>query len=187
MIDQLAQIELPVCEHRQPHNAQKFFCTHPKVFTPGFLVGPDHCIDCAARTVAASPRSNHLPVPYAPDSLDDGRRSLSLRRRAATWLAAMARWLSEGSPVCTDEEQDYRRGICWQCDHLKIVKDKPRCNLCGCCLGGSNKAWNNKLKMATEQCPAKEPRWWAIDRQGEMVWYRSTAAVFLRLASKLLR
>lgn len=186
MIEDLLKLELPVCDHRKPHTKIDYFCTHPKVFSAGFLVTPAQCIACKARLIEATPRSSMAPAPFAANSPESQGQPLPLRRRAANWLAAMARWLAEGLPVCTEEEEDARRGQCWQCEHLIIKNEKAACELCGCCVRGSSKAWLNKLKMATEKCPANPPRWQAIDRQGQMRWYRTTAAVFLRLASKLL-
>ncbi len=92
----------------------------------------------------------------------------SLLEQSASFLTAMARWLTAGSPRPTPEQRAERAVICQACPHRREDEPgKPWCGKCGCphnaerfLFGLAEKP--GKLDMATEQCPDNPPRWLAL-------------------------
>lgn len=80
-----------------------------------------------------------------------GRMALNLAgAMMRTGGAALA-----GQPVRAPEEvQTERLAVCAACSDF--IPDENRCGLCGC----KTKGWVlNKIKWATERCPASPPKW----------------------------
>jgi len=71
---------------------------------------------------------------------------------------AAARWVAAGRPVRSDlRVREIFERCCRPCQHFD-PKHK-RCRLCGCRVAAGGPAYRNKLKMATDRCPAKPPKW----------------------------
>lgn len=78
--------------------------------------------------------------------------------RAGSWTKAIIEWELAGKPVRSDGEVlRIHTEKCKPCPHY--LPDKESCNICGCKVRSSGKAFFNKIKMATQQCPDKPPRW----------------------------
>jgi len=78
--------------------------------------------------------------------------------RLARYGNAMRRWIAAGRPVRSDARvQEIFDTLCRTCEHFSV--SRQTCKLCGCRVRRSGAAFLNKLKMATERCPAKPPRW----------------------------
>lgn len=82
-------------------------------------------------------------------------------RRAGRLMSASARWIAAGRPVRPDEE--VRRiftTICKPCPNYQELRPgRGICRLCGCRLNLNRGL--NKLRWATESCPARPPRFTA--------------------------
>ena len=71
---------------------------------------------------------------------------------------AMVRWIARGRPVRSDARvQEIFDTFCRPCRHFDA--EKQTCQLCGCRVRRDGPAAANKLRMATERCPADPPRW----------------------------
>ena len=78
------------------------------------------------------------------------------------WQQAIKRWKKAGKPLRTDKEVEAILQICRGCDKYdKRLGLFGKCNGCGC--GVNKSAWGslNKIRMATEKCPDKPPKWLA--------------------------
>ena len=78
--------------------------------------------------------------------------------RGLNYSKAMARWVSAGFPMCTQEQIESRLAICQGC--LLLVNDICTHEKCGCNCSDKNHALN-KLAIATERCP--EGKWVAVN------------------------
>ena len=76
---------------------------------------------------------------------------------AGRYTTAVARWAAAGFPERSDEEVQQLFAICQQCEFF----NGQLCRLCGCRCNIHGAAIVNKLRMATESCPANPPRWTA--------------------------
>lgn len=88
------------------------------------------------------------------------RSKPSIARKVSSFTAAQARWLAAGSPVRSGQRIAEIFAVCQECDHFRAgaAEGHGTCRLCGCCLrrfGGLL----NKIRMATEGCPAKPAKW----------------------------
>lgn len=84
-----------------------------------------------------------------------------LFRKFLNWREAKKKWKEAGYPVRTQQEVDALLSVCQSCEHLLDRGGKrQRCAGCGCPINGrTDKPTKNKLAMATEHCPLKEPKW----------------------------
>ena len=76
--------------------------------------------------------------------------------RLGRYARALKRWVGAGKPVRNDEEVARLLAICKACDYFD---PRGKCVLCGCYVNVGKNAAFNKLRMATESCPADPPRW----------------------------
>lgn len=78
-------------------------------------------------------------------------------KRASKYVLAVLKWRKAGKPVRTDAEVlRILETICKPCEHFN---PKGKCNLCGCRLNIKQSGYVNKIRMATEGCPADPPLW----------------------------
>lgn len=79
---------------------------------------------------------------------------------------ALARWLANGGPRTPRNKRIEREQACADCtppDGYRSGSGRlERCELCGCFL-------RIKRAMATEQCPLPEPKWRAVDADGNEI------------------
>jgi hypothetical protein len=81
-----------------------------------------------------------------------GRQALN----AAGALGRVALAVATGDSVLvSDEERARRSALCQSCEQYR---SDGRCALCGCCAGRGRLVLD-KVKYATERCPARPPRW----------------------------
>ena len=66
------------------------------------------------------------------------------------YVAAIKRWRAAGCPARNDAEVEKMLAICKACEHY----DKGNCSQCGCRVNDSRWSLTNKIRMATENCPA---------------------------------
>ena len=78
--------------------------------------------------------------------------------RGLNYSKAMARWVSAGFPMCTQEQIESRLAICQRCPLL--ANDICTHEKCGCNCNDLNHALN-KLAISTESCP--EGKWSAVN------------------------
>jgi len=65
----------------------------------------------------------------------------------------MRRWIAAGRPKRGDEQiRRIFETICRPCEHFDARRNT--CTLCGCRCRPDGTALRNKLRMATEHCPA---------------------------------
>ena len=77
---------------------------------------------------------------------------MNLAAAGARLVAAMA----SGEPVRVSEEvRRTRTAACHACEHYRA---DGRCRLCGCCAGTGGRVFD-KVKYATERCPATPGKW----------------------------
>lgn len=75
-----------------------------------------------------------------------------MTNKTIRYTRALARWIKSGRPTRAEEEiVRIHDEICLLCDHYD--PDRKSCNLCGCRINLSLKAYLNKIAMATEKCP----------------------------------
>lgn len=68
------------------------------------------------------------------------------------WAEALASWTAAGFP--TRSQDEVRRILQQHCNEACESFIEGRCKRCGCRVNGSRLAVANKIKMATEHCPA---------------------------------
>ena len=100
---------------------------------------PDHEIWRARMTEKAT--GVRAPASFPPVGIQIGNALGALGRAAGAALTGGFVWVPA-------EVRDARWAQCMICEHL--IND--RCNLCGCFFG-------KKIRLATEACPDKPPRW----------------------------
>jgi len=111
------------------------------------IVQPADCQRCLAGLpirpeAEAAPSATDAPPPEPP----------SLVRRAASYAGAVARWTAAGRPERSDKEVErVFHQFCKTCDWFD--PDKQICRGCGCRVAEGGYAVQNKIKMATENCP----------------------------------
>ena len=72
--------------------------------------------------------------------------------RAASYAAALAQWTAAGRPSRPDKEVErIFHQFCKTCDWFD--PDKQICRGCGCRVAEGGYAVQNKITMATENCP----------------------------------
>ncbi len=74
--------------------------------------------------------------------------------RLSRYARAVKRWTEAGKPVRTDEQVEAIFAICQACPHINEARTK--CKLCRCKLNIGKNARFNKIRMATERCPANK-------------------------------
>lgn len=95
------------------------------------------------------PRIVLLSQPSLPSL---GRQALNLA--GAVGRVALA--AATGAPVlATPEQLAARAALCRACAHYRA---DGRCALCGCCAARGGLVLD-KVKYATERCPATPPKW----------------------------
>ena len=74
-------------------------------------------------------------------------------QRLRSYAKATARWIAAGRPKRSDSEvtRIYDE-VCTPCSDFD--KERESCRICGCRVSKSRRALLNKLRMATESCPA---------------------------------
>lgn len=72
-------------------------------------------------------------------------------KQAAHYATAVASHVATGSRTRTDSEVAALLTLCRACPHYD---PSGRCTLCGCRLSTSANAYTNKLRMASQHCPA---------------------------------
>jgi len=78
------------------------------------------------------------------------------------WRTAVRRWKRAGRPIRSDREMAIIYWFrCRPCEHFQQTRRGGKCDLCSCRLNLGKRARLNKLRMATEGCPADPPRWLA--------------------------
>jgi hypothetical protein len=111
------------------------------------LVQPADCQRCLAGLpirpeTEAVPSATDVPPPEPPGFV----------HRAATYAAALAQWTAAGRPSRPDKEVErIFHQFCKTCDWFD--PDKQICRGCGCRVAESGYAVQNKITMATENCP----------------------------------
>jgi len=95
----------------------------------------------------------------------------ALTEKLNRYRRAIQRWIAAGRPVRSDAEVDHIfEKYCKQCRWFRRPRKRRRrqrskpivsggCKLCGCRLARDGHALRNKIRMATESCPAKRPKW----------------------------
>ncbi len=84
--------------------------------------------------------------------------SPGVARLALRYTKAVARWIAAGRPVRSDSRvQEIFETLCQPCEHFDA--EHQSCRLCGCRIRKSGLAFANKLRMATERCPMRPPKW----------------------------
>jgi len=87
--------------------------------------------------------------------IDDGLKRLGIRELAGHYTKALLRWARAGFPVRSDDEvRRIYETICKPCPKHRVVDGVAQCAECGCRLSAKGLAVSNKIKMATETCPA---------------------------------
>ena len=86
-------------------------------------------------------------------SCPEEQQNVPLGKRVYRWGVAVWEWAKAGFPRRTDEEVDRFLAICREpCD--RYDEEKGRCKTCGCNVNRKRVALVNKIRMATEHCPA---------------------------------
>ena len=113
------------------------------------IVQPADCQRCLAglpikpEAEAEPTAAANAPPPPEPPGLV---------RRAASYAGALARWTAAGRPERSDKEVErIFHQFCKTCDWFD--PDKQICRGCGCRVAEGGYAVQNKIKMATENCP----------------------------------
>jgi hypothetical protein len=122
---------------------------------------------CGHSQVSASPRLRTLchvqePRPLREPFKRPERELPSWITRAKSLVSAEARWISAGRPIRSNARVAEIFAICEACEFFiaRGSGGEGVCRLCGCNLkklGGVL----NKIRMATEACPANPPKWQA--------------------------
>lgn len=103
---------------------------------------------------AADPKRLHATMGQATQAADGGP---TMTRRFRKWTGAVKRWKDAGSPVRSQERiEEIHATHCRPCPHFT---EKQTCDLCGCRVRNSGKAWLNKIAMGTERCEGTPCRW----------------------------
>ena len=90
--------------------------------------------------------------PEAPAEPPKPPEPPGLVRRAISYTEALARWTAAGRPERSNKEVDrIFHQLCKTCDWFD--PDKQTCRGCGCRVAEGGYAIQNKIKMATENCP----------------------------------
>jgi hypothetical protein len=130
----MSKIELPICEHRHPTDAEdKFLCSHPKVHSPNNVVTVNRCVSCIAYKIKAEPRDMSGP---------------SMGEQAANYINSTLKHFT-GGHLLEQYKIDQRLDICKGCEHYK----DERCGLCGCKCNNKASQFMNKLARSAEKCP----------------------------------
>jgi len=78
--------------------------------------------------------------------------------RIIRYGGAVKRWIAAGRPVRSDARvQEIFDTLCRPCQYFDARRQT--CRLCGCAVRRSGSAFLNKIKMATERCPLRPPKW----------------------------
>jgi hypothetical protein len=112
------------------------------------LVQPVDCRRCLRLEAEAPPEPPKPDAPAGPPSPEPP----GLMRRAASYAGALAQWTAAGRPERSDKEVErIFHQFCKTCDWFD--PDKQICRGCGCRVAEGGYAVQNKIKMATENCP----------------------------------
>lgn len=132
---------------------------------------------CGQDYVSAAPRhralclvQNNVPSSKAQLSNDSrtpgtfkaraAKSAPSFARKAISFATAEVRWLTAGRPMRNREQVAEIFAMCQACEFFRAgtIEGEGQCRLCGCCLRSAG-GLLNKIRMATEGCPAKPPKW----------------------------
>lgn len=75
----------------------------------------------------------------------------TLKSVMSSYLKSMKKWSEQGFPVVDNNTHQSRINVCNACVH----KRKFVCSYCNCII-------YIKTKLASEQCPLKDPKWKSI-------------------------
>lgn len=91
--------------------------------------------------------------PAAPRRNCPGVPDVGIVQKGIHYVKAVAGWGLSGMPVRSDEEvARIFAEHCRPCKHFDLAHGT--CTVCGCCVTESGPALRNKIKMASERCPA---------------------------------
>lgn len=122
------------------------------------VIQTDEYVPCEFRVAYPGERRCGVTnLPVEPDQCgrcakDSKMESAKLTEKAINYLTAVRRWIAAGRPSRTQEEIDtLYENHCSKCS----MYDQQRkvCNSCGCPSNNNQPALQNKLAMATEECP----------------------------------
>jgi hypothetical protein len=83
-----------------------------------------------------------------------------LLKRAKSYVSARFAWRRAGYPVRTEAEQLAIASICAACPKRLETEDGIACGICGCAVSRESPGVHSlKIRMGTEHCPDKPPRW----------------------------
>lgn len=90
---------------------------------------------------------------------------LNMAVRLMRYGSAVKRWIAAGRPVRSDDRvREIFDTLCRPCELFDAKRQT--CRLCGCHVRRSGSALSNKIKMATERCPLRPPKWTEEVSQG---------------------
>ena len=117
-----------------------------------FATAPDCGIVVARQRAQAEAIRQDRVKAGCGGSSSDGVIVLPLR-----FAKAVARWIAAGRPTRTQAQVDRIYEICRGCDTFD--KKHQTCKGCGCYIRKNLPAFLNKLKMSTETCAKRPPKW----------------------------
>ena len=109
----------------------------------------NRCVYCGWQWKRDTPfprRNCDNPPDLRPAAKKLGIRTIHIKHFAQ----ALIRWTAAGMPMREQAEVERLEAVCRECKHYR----NGRCAKCGCCVSKSRVAVRNKIKMATENCPA---------------------------------
>jgi hypothetical protein len=109
------------------------------------------CVNCGWKKPEKITGWPHRNCPQSTDLQPAAKRLGVSLSDVSHYAQALARWTVAGFPVRDQTEVErIERELCRPCE--KYVEG--RCKTCGCRVTSSSLAVANKIKMATESCPA---------------------------------
>lgn len=119
------------------------------------------CTRCG-RTVGVPVASKHVIASCLAklSPCDRHRRPIppTATQRLKAYAGAMRKWIAAGRPTRSDDRvREIFETLCRPCEHFDA--QRQTCRVCGCRVRASGSALANKIKMATERCPLRPPRW----------------------------
>lgn len=119
-----------------------------------FCAGSPTCLYCKAPHNEGD--IQNCPNKRSPKDVDiksnETRRELNIVKKTWSYSKAVFNWVKNGSPQRSQEEIELIFDICKQCERYSDIKH-PHCKECGCIVSSTSNSLNNKIAMATENCP----------------------------------
>lgn len=112
--------------------------------------GFQHPLSAEWVTNNAFQKRPHHPCGFQPDLRPAADKLGISTGNIKHYIHALARWTADGMPTRGQAEVERLEAVCRECEHYR----KGRCAKCGCCVNKSRVAVLNKIRMATESCPA---------------------------------